>query len=125
MQERTIGTFLGSTIALSARWMGADLVRDVMPSAASPRAVTPGGSLSDYEQQTVEILGGLSLIPVGRSADLVIGQAVFAIGNPFSLDRTLTSGVVSALDRRLPTSAGREVVSVIQTDASYPSSRCV
>ncbi|MGD9246816.1 MAG: trypsin-like peptidase domain-containing protein, partial [Desulfobacteraceae bacterium] len=52
------------------------------------------------------------------SDNLQVGQAVFAIGNPFGLSRTLTTGVISALDRRLPTSAGREVVGVIQTDAA-------
>ena len=41
-----------------------------------------------------------------------------AIGNPFELSRTLTSGVISALDRRLPTATGSEVVGVIQTDAA-------
>ena len=57
-------------------------------------------------------------IPVGVSGDLQVGQAVFAIGNPYGLTRTLTTGVISALDRRLPTAAGREVLGVIQTDAA-------
>jgi 2-alkenal reductase len=57
-------------------------------------------------------------LPVGKSADLVVGQSVFAIGNPFGLARSLTTGVISALDRRLPTEAGREVAGVIQTDAA-------
>ena len=57
-------------------------------------------------------------IPIGTSADLVVGQSVYAIGNPFGLSRSLTTGVISALDRRLPTESGREVVGVIQTDAA-------
>lgn len=57
-------------------------------------------------------------IPLGESADLKIGQTVFAIGNPFGLQRTLTQGIVSALDRELPTTSYREVVGVIQTDAA-------
>lgn len=57
-------------------------------------------------------------IPIGRSQDLVVGQSVLAIGNPFGLSRTLTTGIVSALDRRLPTAAGRVVAGVIQTDAA-------
>jgi 2-alkenal reductase len=61
---------------------------------------------------------GLRAIPVGTSTDLRVGQAVFAIGNPFGLSRTLTSGIISALDRRLPTAGGREVMGVIQTDAA-------
>ena len=57
-------------------------------------------------------------LPVGTSADLKVGQATFAIGNPFGLDQTLTTGVISALQRRLPTSEGREIADVIQTDAA-------
>jgi 2-alkenal reductase len=57
-------------------------------------------------------------IPLGSSADLKVGQAAFAIGNPFGLDQTLTTGVISALQRRLPTSEGREIANVIQTDAA-------
>jgi 2-alkenal reductase len=60
----------------------------------------------------------LQPIAVGTSADLKVGQATFAIGNPFGLDQTLTTGVVSARQRRLPTSAGREIADVIQTDAA-------
>ncbi len=57
-------------------------------------------------------------IALGSSADLRVGQTVFAIGNPFGLSRTLTQGIVSALDRRLPTAGGREVAGVVQTDAA-------
>jgi 2-alkenal reductase len=57
-------------------------------------------------------------ISIGSSGDLKVGQAVFAIGNPFGLDQTLTTGIVSALQRRLPTSEGREIADVIQTDAA-------
>jgi 2-alkenal reductase len=57
-------------------------------------------------------------LAIGTSKDLKVGQSVFAIGNPFGLDQSLTTGVVSALKRRLPTSGGREVADVIQTDAA-------
>jgi 2-alkenal reductase len=57
-------------------------------------------------------------VAIGTSADLKVGQATFAIGNPFGLDQTLTTGVISALQRRLPTSEGREIADVIQTDAA-------
>ena len=57
-------------------------------------------------------------IPIGTSADLRVGQSVFAIGNPFGLSRTLTTGVISALNRRLPTGNDRQVRGVIQTDAA-------
>jgi 2-alkenal reductase len=57
-------------------------------------------------------------VTVGSSGDLKVGQSAFAIGNPFGLDQSLTTGIISALKRRLPTSAGREIANVIQTDAA-------
>lgn len=56
-------------------------------------------------------------ILVGRSADLQVGQKTYAIGNPYGLNLTLTSGIVSALHRRLPTQTRYEISGVIQTDA--------
>ncbi|HSU06487.1 MAG TPA: trypsin-like peptidase domain-containing protein [Acetobacteraceae bacterium] len=56
-------------------------------------------------------------ITVGTSKDLQVGQAVFAIGNPYGLDQTLTNGIISALHRRLPESPSVEIADVIQTDA--------
>ena len=61
---------------------------------------------------------GAPPIPIGSSSDLRVGQATFAIGNPFGFDRTITSGIVSALGRSLPTREGREIADVIQTDAA-------
>jgi len=57
-------------------------------------------------------------VPLGTSNDLRVGQKVFAIGNPFGLDWTLTSGIVSALDRSLGGDGGRNVEHLIQTDAA-------
>jgi len=57
-------------------------------------------------------------VPVGTSHDLKVGQKVFAIGNPFGLDWTLTSGIVSALDRSLASDSGVSVEHLIQTDAA-------
>jgi 2-alkenal reductase len=57
-------------------------------------------------------------IAIGTSGDLKVGQSALAIGNPFGLDQTLTTGVISALQRRLPTGEGRELADVIQTDAA-------
>jgi len=57
-------------------------------------------------------------IPIGSSADLQVGQMVFAIGNPFGLDQTLTTGVVSALGREITSITGRVIHDVIQTDAA-------
>lgn len=57
-------------------------------------------------------------IPLGTSADLQVGQAVLAIGNPFGLDQTLTTGVVSALGREIQSVTRRRIAGVIQTDAA-------
>ncbi|MEW6367022.1 MAG: trypsin-like peptidase domain-containing protein [Acidobacteriota bacterium] len=57
-------------------------------------------------------------LPVGTSADLQVGQKVFAIGNPFGLDQTLTTGIVSALGRTIESATGRPIEDVIQTDAA-------
>ena len=57
-------------------------------------------------------------IPVGTSKDLQVGQYVFAIGNPFGLDQTLTTGVISALGREIESVTRRPIQGVIQTDAA-------
>jgi len=57
-------------------------------------------------------------IPVGSSSDLQVGQKVFAIGNPFGLDHTLTTGVISGLDREIRSLTNRPITGVIQTDAA-------
>jgi S1-C subfamily serine protease len=60
----------------------------------------------------------LQPIKVGRSNSLRVGQHVLAIGNPFGLDHTLTTGVISALERQIPSVSGRTIDGVIQTDAA-------
>jgi S1-C subfamily serine protease len=61
----------------------------------------------------------LKPILVGASHDLKVGQKVFAIGNPFGLDHTLTTGIISALGREIPAvEEGRTIRDVIQTDAA-------
>jgi S1-C subfamily serine protease len=57
-------------------------------------------------------------VPIGTSGDLKVGQKVFAIGNPFGLDYTLTSGLISALDRSLSEENGATIEHLIQTDAA-------
>jgi S1-C subfamily serine protease len=62
--------------------------------------------------------GPLAVIPLGDSDKLVVGQKVLAIGNPFGLDRTLTTGVISGLQRPIRARNGRLIEGAIQTDAS-------
>ena len=60
------------------------------------------------------------LIPIkkGESENLRVGQSVFAIGNPFGLDYSLTTGIISALGREINSVAGIKIQDVIQTDAA-------
>ncbi len=61
---------------------------------------------------------GLTIVPLGDSDKLVVGQKVLAIGNPFGLDRTLTTGVISGLQRPIRARNDRPIDAAIQTDAS-------
>lgn len=105
-------------VQAAARSGGAVSVRlssgDIVPA-------TLVGMAPSYDL-AVLLLGRTSHLPppiaVGSSADLKVGQSAFAIGNPFGLDHTLTTGVISAVRRRMPTSEGRELSGVIQTDAA-------
>jgi 2-alkenal reductase len=90
--------------------------------AGDPIEASPVGFAPEYDLAVIKLKrvpSNLKPIPIGASHNLRIGQSVFAIGNPFGLQRTLTQGIVSALDRELPTIEGyREVAGVIQTDAA-------
>jgi S1-C subfamily serine protease len=57
-------------------------------------------------------------VELGSSVDLRVGQRAIAIGNPFGLDRTLTTGVISSLGRPLEVESGQVIYNVIQTDAA-------
>lgn len=61
---------------------------------------------------------GLTVVPLGDSDRLSVGQKVLAIGNPFGLDRTLTTGVISGLQRPIRARNDRPIDAAIQTDAS-------
>jgi len=79
------------------------------------------GLAPNYDLAVLRLKETTNLPPpvlIGKSADLLVGQAAFAIGNPFGLDQSLTTGVISALKRRLPTNGGREISDVVQTDAA-------
>src|SRR5262245_40196712 len=77
------------------------------------------GADSDSDLAVLKVEDGKSLpyLPLGSSDDLMIGETVIAIGNPFGLSHTITTGVVSALNRSLNTD-GRTYYDFIQTDAS-------
>ncbi|GFR44588.1 hypothetical protein Agub_g5865 [Astrephomene gubernaculifera] len=82
------------------------------PAPAPAAAVPPPPPLQ---------LAGSQLQPLSvcsSSADLVVGQKVYAIGNPFGLDHTLTTGVVSGTGREIQSISGRPIQDVIQTDAA-------
>lgn len=57
-------------------------------------------------------------VPIGTSENLRVGQRVYTLGNPFGLEGTLTTGIISNLNRTLPSRTGHEMKSIIQTDAS-------
>jgi len=64
----------------------------------------------------------LSPLKVGRSDNLLVGQSVYAIGNPFGLDQTLTTGIISALDREIESVVGVPIKGAIQTRVVFRSS---
>lgn len=93
----------------------------VQLDAGQPIEASLVGASPEYDLAVLRLARvpkDLKPLPLGSSRELKIGQSVYAIGNPFGLQRTLTRGLVSALDRELPTTNFREVAGVIQTDAA-------
>ncbi len=80
------------------------------------------GALPDRDLAVLKINGApkskLPVLGIGTSDGLEVGQKVFAIGNPFGLDLTLTTGVISGLDRTITTESGGMITGTIQTDAA-------
>jgi|FLYN01.1.fsa_nt_gi S1-C subfamily serine protease len=95
-----VDVLLSNGVTLPAQVIGVDAYYDL----AVLRVDVPSGALVPLE--------------LGDSSRLQVGQTVVAIGNPFGLDRTLTTGVISALERRIETSAGTAIGQAIQTDAA-------
>jgi S1-C subfamily serine protease len=85
----------------------------------SPAEVLGTDESSDLAVLRAEdVPAGVRPLPLGRSSGLVVGDPVIAIGNPFGLDRTATTGIVSALKRIINAPNDFEIQNVIQTDAA-------
>lgn len=91
---------MGMPAQFNARLVGTDAATDlaVLRIDAPPEMLAPAG--------------------IASSSALRVGQYVYAIGNPYGLSRTLTSGVVSGLNRAIPSPTGQRIPGAIQTDAS-------
>ncbi|MCA9758990.1 MAG: trypsin-like peptidase domain-containing protein [Candidatus Eisenbacteria bacterium] len=96
--EFTVTLSDGSTH--DAKVVGADITKDIAVLEIEPPR------------------NGLTPVKPGDTRELLVGQKVIAIGNPFGLDQTLTTGVVSALGREIRSVGNRPITDVIQTDAS-------
>ncbi len=99
-QAQTVRVNLGGNSVYQARFVGADPDNDI----AVLKIDAPANQLHP--------------IPIGESNNLLVGQKVFAIGNPFGLDQTLTTGVISGLGREIQSVTRRPIRGVIQTDAA-------
>ena len=95
-----VDVVLANGTSLTAQIVGSDSFYDlaVLKIDVAPNTLTP--------------------LELGDSSTLQVGQRVIAIGNPFGLDRTLTSGLISALGRRVDSSSGSVIGQAIQTDAA-------
>ncbi len=102
----------------------------VVESADSVQVTLYDGSTHDAKVVGVDASNDIAVIrvqapaeklvpvPLGDSSKLMVGQKVLALGNPFGLERTLTTGIVSSLDRSLKAKNGRTIKGIIQTDAA-------
>jgi S1-C subfamily serine protease len=98
---------------------GADAARVTRADQTSSRARLVGSYPDkDLAVLVIDAPSGLHPVIVGTSHDLQVGQQAFAIGNPFGLDHSLTTGVVSALGRKIQSVTHRTIKDVIQTDAA-------
>jgi len=98
----------------------AELLEVTLPNKTKHKAKVVGTDANnDLAVIQIEVpRGGLTPIPLGTSKGLQVGQKVLAIGNPFGLDRTMTTGIISALGRSIQAENGRIIDDIIQTDAS-------
>lgn len=99
---------------------GANAARVTLADQTSHRAELVG-AFPDRDLAVLKISVPKSKLPpiaIGSSRDLQVGQKVYAIGNPFGLDQTLTTGIVSALNREIESVTRRTIRGAIQTDAA-------
>jgi putative serine protease PepD len=94
--------FAGQDRPVTARVLGSDASSDLAVLRVDPD----------------DVRGGLDPLTLGRSRDLRVGETAIALGSPFGLDGTLTTGVVSALDRDIESPNGFTIDGVVQTDAA-------
>ncbi len=92
------------------------ILSDQKSYGAKVVGVAPGHDLAVLKIEAPKEL--LKSIPIGDSKGLKVGQKALSIGNPFGLDYSLTTGVVSALGRSMRSISGRKIHDVIQTDAA-------
>ncbi len=99
---------------------GADAITVTLADRTETKAKVVGAD-PDHDLAVLQIQApesALQPVTIGNSQALRVGQKVLAIGNPFGLDHTLTTGVVSALGRTIKSMSNRTIEGVIQTDAA-------
>jgi S1-C subfamily serine protease len=99
---------------------GADTVQVTLADGSTHEASIVGTDASnDVAVIRVDVPADqLSPVSLGDSSGLLVGQKVLALGNPFGLERTLTTGIISSLDRSIKAKNGRTIKGIIQTDAA-------
>jgi len=103
-----------------ARMRSGGKIRVVLSNGATYLAEVVGGNPgSDLAVLKIKApASDLKPIPIGQSDDLQVGQKVFAIGSPFSLDQSLTNGIISGLGREIGSPGGPTIKDVIQVNAA-------
>jgi S1-C subfamily serine protease len=125
--ETSTGTGSGFVIDKQGRVLtnfhviqGADAVRvTLFDGSAHPARIVGSDASNDVAVLQIRAAADkLSPIAFGDSSRVLVGQKILALGNPFGLERTLTTGIVSSLDRSLKAKNGRMIKGIIQTDAA-------
>jgi S1-C subfamily serine protease len=100
---------------------GAETLEVTLPDKSKHQAKVIGADPNnDLAVIQIDVPKGahLTAIPLGTSKGLLVGQKVFAIGNPYGLERTMTTGIISSLGRSIQAENGRIIEDIIQTDAA-------